>query len=123
MCRKCENLRSRAYYRTHLEASRTYARENTKKRYQKERTQILLLLGNKCSNPECPISPEKLDKRTLQIDHINNNGSEERKKFRYGNSRGYSSPGYIHFILKQIQMSNNSYQLLCPYCNWRKRYL
>lgn len=67
-----------------------------------------------CSNPNCPIPKEKLDKRTLQIDHVNGKGNEERRTF--------TSPyQYYHIIYKRILESSEDYQLLCPYCNVLKR--
>jgi len=76
---------------------------------------IMYLLGNKCANPNCPILPEKLDKRALQIDHIHGGGNKEKKNFS-------GREGYYGYILKQIKSGSKDYQLLCAYCNWIKRF-
>lgn len=123
LCRSCCNARCSKYYYMHHEIEKAKARRRVSERYRKYRQEVLILLGNKCSNPSCPIPPQKLDLRTLQIDHILNNGNEERSKFSYGSSRGYSSTGYIRYVLLKIKSGSHEYQLLCPYCNWRKRYL
>ena len=123
LCNSCSNKKRRAYYYANHEEEKRRARIQVSERYIRYRNEVLRLLGNRCSNPECPIPAEKLDRRTLQIDHIRNNGNEERKQFSYGSSRGYSSTGYIRFILLKVREGNKDYQLLCPYCNWRKRYL
>lgn len=45
-------------------------REYTKNHRVKLRKKVFELLGNKCSNPDCPIPKDKLDTRCLQIDHV-----------------------------------------------------
>lgn len=83
---------------------------------KKVRWEVIDLLGGKCSNPNCPIPYEKMDKRALQIDHINGGGNKERK-----NLRTYQLE---KIILKRIKsgLEVKDYQLLCAYCNWVKRY-
>lgn len=83
--------------------------------YKKNKEEIFQLLGNKCSNINCPIPKDKMDNRCLQIDHVNNNGAKERKI--------YSPSQLIIKILKEIKKGSKDYQLLCPYCNWLKRYV
>jgi hypothetical protein len=80
------------------------------------KAEIFQLLGDKCSNPNCPISPEKLDKRALHIDHTNGGGSQERKNSKLTGFRFYKK------VLKAIKSGSKDYQLLCAYCNWMKRY-
>jgi len=83
--------------------------------YKRNKEEIFQLLGNKCSNPNCPIPVEKMDIRALQIDHVKNNGAKERKIY---------SPSQLRIlILKEIRKGSKDYQLLCPYCNWVKRYI
>ena len=79
------------------------------------RKEILNLLGNKCNNPYCPIPIDKLDSRSLQLDHINGNGRKERKR-----TNDYKK--YLSNIIDNIKSGSKDYQLLCPYCNWMKRY-
>jgi len=83
---------------------------------QEVKNEIFILLDNKCSNPNCPIPPEKLDKRCLQIDHVNGGGSQERKSSKLTGFRFYKK------VLKAIKTGSKDYQLLCAYCNWLKRY-
>lgn len=87
---------------------------NRRKRTINFRRQIIKLLGNKCSNSNCPIPLDRLDIRALHIDHINGGGTEERKQF--------DSEMYYKHILEEIQNGSENYQLLCAYCNWMKRY-
>jgi len=76
--------------------------------------EIFELLGNKCSNPNCPIPPEKFDIRALQIDHVHGGG------MRHINT--ISRNHYYNSILREIKSGSKEYQLLCAYCNWMKRY-
>lgn len=101
-------------------------RDNNRERYNKNtrlsarrrskaiHLEILQLLGNKCSNPNCPIPPEKMDIRCLQIDHINGGGTKERKQFS-------NYVVYKRYVLSQLKIGSKDYQLLCAYCNWLKR--
>ena len=66
-------------------------------------------MGNKCIR--CGID----DWRILQVDHINNDGNEERRRVR------------LEQLYKKILEMNNeelnrNYQLLCANCNWIKKY-
>jgi len=81
-------------------------REKWRKRHQRRKEKIIKLLGGKCVI--CGYSGP-----ALQIDHINNDGAEERKK--HGNSNGYYS-----IIYKKIKEGSKDYQLLCANCNWEK---
>ncbi len=84
-----------------------------KKKYEKianrnRRINTIKLLGGKC------IRCGNSDFRVLQIDHVNGNGNEERRKVAYMRS----------FILQQLKSNpveaNKKYQLLCANCNWIK---
>jgi len=96
---------------------------------QKEvKEEIILLLGNKCSNPynlkECSIKLFKCAYNTtnmFMIDHINNNGNYERMSFNHG----INAPNiycYKH-ILEEIKKGSKEYQLLCFICNKHKNKL
>lgn len=74
----------------------------------KLRIKVLDKFGRKCNNPDCPIPPEKLDFRSLQLDHINDDGWKERA-LKYG-------------IYRKALKDPKDYQLLCAYCNWMKRF-
>jgi hypothetical protein len=91
-------------------------RESARICLQKLKDKIFILLGNECSNPNCPIPKELMDKRCLQIDHINNDGAKERKKCPNGTIYYYKK------VLVSLRKGEKKYQLLCAYCNWLKRY-
>ena len=71
--------------------------------------QAILKLGGKCNNPNCPIPQDKMDFCCLTIDHINNDGVQERKVL--GGAK----------ICNKILAGEPGYQCLCIYCNWKKR--
>lgn len=50
----------------------------------------------------------------LTIDHINNNGKEERLK--------YGSGKQFYALLKRQGWPNNGYRVLCMNCNWARRH-
>lgn len=106
---RCKNL-SRRWAKEHLEHRRELSRTYQKK--LKEKTHHLL--GNKCSNPNCPIPIEIMNIHCLQIDHVNGGGLKEYKKSK-------NSYSYYKNILVKIQSGSTDYQLLCVYCNWLKR--
>ena len=94
-------------------------RISAKKRRMKIKLEIFELLGNKCVNPfniDHSAFEHNLDYfYCLQIDHVKNDGAKERKQF----STMYQ---YYKFILEQIKSGSKNYQLLCPTCNWIKRF-
>lgn len=113
---RAENKEQQKSY--HNEYKRTHRRQfddYLKKHIFEMKRKIFLLLGGKCSNPNCPIPSKKMDIRALQIDHINSGGNKERKKFT-------NSERYYSHILKELRNDSKNYQLLCVYCNWIKRY-
>jgi len=116
--RKQKRQYMKDYWVTHPEKYADQKKSMTKfhrKQRQSLRVEIIQLLGSKCSNTDCPIPPEKMDIRCLQIDHINGNGNKERSQFSNYNQ-------WLKFILPKIQVGSKDYQLLCAYCNWIKRY-
>lgn len=64
------------------------------------RVRALMALGGKCES--CGIS----DMRVLHIDHIKNNGAQERKQF-----------GRHHGMLKRVLSNPHDYQALCANCH------
>lgn len=77
------------------------------------RKEILLILGNKCSNPFNLPHPDWLNApELLQIDHINGGGNKERLSLPRNR--------YLDIIAKKLKEGNKDYQLLCPACNWKK---
>lgn len=77
------------------------------------RTEILSLLGNRCSNPNCAVIGGMTDIRALQIDHINGGGRKEIEKFS-------SRYAYYKYVLEQLKAGSKEYQCLCANCNWIK---
>ena len=70
-------------------------------------------LGSKCIR--CGFS----DVRILHVDHIFNDGAEERRKHRIKNGGRHSDMTRYYFN----HMTEGRYQLLCPNCNNLKEYL
>ncbi len=91
-CKSCNNLAIAARYRI-------------KKVSLKLRNAMFRLLGSFCKR--CGFS----DKRALQVDHVHNNGYEERKRYRGQNM-------YRHIL----SVGGKGYQILCANCNWIKRH-
>lgn len=110
---KCK-LRIKDWKNKNKEKARKNSRESARNRYCKNIDEIKRLLGNKCSNPNCPIPQEKMDIRLLQIDHVNGGGRKEAEGFP-------NRASLNRFILKQVKKGSEDYQLLCVYCNWMKR--
>lgn len=119
-----ERLRlwSKNYWRKHQQSYRVKARES----YYRNRDSILAhhkqsyirdkqrvyehysLNGIKCACCGC------YDEWALSIDHIKNNGKEERREFKQG-----TGSSFYKWLIK-----NNfpdGYQVLCRNCNWGKK--
>lgn len=84
---------------------------------QRLKDKAYIRLGNKCSNPACQWlnldgTRGCTDRRCLQIDHVNDDGSEERKIEGYYTDKVY---------LSVLDDEEGRYQLLCANCNWIKR--
>jgi len=100
---------SQKYYSKFREKLKAYNRKWMKDNISKIRTEILVLLGNKCCR--CGFS----DIRILQIDHVNNSGGKERERFK-------GKLQYYKYILDKVKNGSKDYQILCPNCNWLKRF-
>ncbi len=72
------------------------------------RAEMVLAYGGKCS---CCGEDELL---FLELDHINNNGAEDRKK-------GHGAGVKLYGRLKKEDWPKDNYQLLCSNCNHGKR--
>jgi len=81
------------------------ARLSGKKRHDNLKHEVYTKLGYKCN-----ICGES-DAIVLQIDHIDNDGSKDRKRFK-------NMPSFYEHILA----NSPRVQLLCCNCNWRKEY-
>jgi hypothetical protein len=109
---------NKKYYRTHQKEVINYRSRSREQRkfYRQEhwyklKMQAYLILGNKCSNPNCAVPGGMTDIRALQVDHINGGGTKEIRNF--GND----------YIYRKIIDGKKGYQLLCANCNWIKRHL
>jgi len=112
--REYQKMRSEVWQKTHQKESSW----KTLRYYYRIRREIFDLLGNKCSNPECPVPPEKMDLRCLQIDHVYGGGCSAKN-----NKTNPSRYSFYKNILEEIKNGSQEYALLCVYCNWKKRYL
>lgn len=63
----------------------------------------------KCMNPNCEVPGGSKDLRSLNLDHIHDNGSEERKK-----NSNHGSAFYSWLIKNNFP---EGYQVLCANCN------
>ena len=82
--------------------------------YQREYLRKLRVIVVDTLSGKC-ITCGFLDKRALQIDHINGGGSQERKS-RIGFSRNFHK-----HVIDSFLKGEDKYQLLCANCNWIKR--
>lgn len=101
----CRNKQNQHRFKTHVyPLIKQHAAQRQRENRRAIREEILKKLGNKCQS--CGID----DIRLLQIDHKNGGGTQHRKK---GNHYSY---------YKSIRDNIEGYQILCPNCNWLKRY-
>jgi hypothetical protein len=83
------------------------------------RESALAFLGNKCNSPECRWLNEDgslgcKDLRSLQIDHVYDDGAEERRKH---------GTNVLKIYKRVLEDKEGRYQALCANCNWIKRRL
>lgn len=117
ICKKCHLDKNREWRKKNREKSNEYGRmnykknksafhERVKKHRKKIRIEILSEYGGKCI--KCGIN----DLDVLDIDHIYNDGAEDRKKnlFAYNLYRELKKQGY----------PKDRHQILCKNCNWKK---
>lgn len=107
--RQKQNEYNRAYYKAHKEERRKYAREYHKKWYPKVKQDVLDMFGGKCA---CCGETEP---GFLSIDHVFNDGAEERRK---GRGAGY----VIGRRIINKALDKTRYQLLCYNCNMGKQF-
>lgn len=72
------------------------------------RATVLELLGGCCKS--CGFN----DRRALQVDHVNSDGSAERKIF------GSGSTTFLKKVIASVTAKENRYQILCANCNMIK---
>lgn len=102
---------SRASYERYKRDRPGYWSANGLKNAHRLRESAFALLGDRC---RCCGKMDRICERGhfCQIDHINNNGNQHRKRLK----------GYVSRLYREI-LSNGTdgFQLLCPDCNWLKK--
>jgi len=114
---KAKVLKKQAEYRLFnwhkIKEKNLHYYDKVREKWAKERwdlrQKVLERLGNKCSR--CGFD----DWRTLQIDHVKNDGYIERKQLHW--RKLYN----LILSLPEDELKKN-YQLLCANCNWIKKY-
>jgi hypothetical protein len=87
-------------------------RERSLARNAALKAETIAAYGGMCNCPLCYIT----EPRFLCVDHIFNDGAEERRKKLYGGS----GPAF-YMYLKRMGYPKDRYQLLCSNCNSAKR--
>ena len=113
----CSILNKKRY--AHDASFRNRRSINSATLYRVKRLQVIDYLGGRCSNSDCKWINDDgtigcIDIRCLQIDHVNSNGAELRKR-----GEDITHFAYHNKILKTVP--GVEYQLLCANCNWIKR--
>ena len=119
-----EKIREKAekYRKKHREQIKNYMKKwrslnkIKKNKYSKEeryRTKIKVFTHYSGNPPKCLLCGFN-DIRSLVLDHVNNNGAEDRKKFKTPDC-----------LLRYIKRSNypKEFQILCANCNMIKEYI
>ena len=124
MCRKCWNERTKLYYKKNKEKlkerTRMWKKNNKEKvveiskRYRQE-LKINALKAYSNGKVECACCGEK-EIDFLCLDHINNNGAEERRENKYGLGKSI-----FKWLKKNNYPKNAGLQVLCFNCNVSKR--
>lgn len=107
---------ARKYRETHREQKNEYYRKNREKRNKINKNfnlKLKLEVFHKLSDPikcaHCSIT----DVRVLCVDHINNNGREERRRL-------HTLGVYRKIVKMPLEKAREEYQVLCRNCNWIK---
>lgn len=98
-----------AYNKAYREQNRTILQEKAKLYRRNLKKKVLEKYGTSCSF--CGFA----DIRALQIDHINNNGAEERKSLG-----GQQVSGWRFYRYLEKEGYPEGYQTLCANCNMIK---
>ena len=106
---KVDNMWNKETRRDWESKNRQHIRDYHNSFMKEFKEKIFSLLGNKCV--VCDYQG-----LALQVDHVNGNGSQERKKY----TNSYS---FYNHVLKELLNGSKDYQLLCANCNWEKRYV
>ena len=117
ICKKCHYEKGMIWRRGNRDrvnkSSRKHYRKDPSKHHKavdkarkKVRIDMIAAYGGKCAR--CGIS----DVDVLAIDHIYNNGAEDRRNHLYGYN--------LYRQLKKLGWPKDEFQLLCKNCNWKK---
>ena len=105
-----ENAYSRSYYQEHKEKWGIYPRAGASEEFLGIKGEVLTYYGNgELACLQCSFS----DVRALSIDHIDNDGSEDKKK------HGKNGGNYFYLWLKRHGYPEG-YQTLCMNCQFIK---
>ncbi len=106
--------RAKIYHKLWCKSNNERTKQYAKRNRIRIKAEVLFAYGGK--NPKCVCCGEK-DVRFLTIDHIYDNGAEERKRI---NNKG---GGYnFYFYLRSVGFPKHGYQILCYNCNCGRRY-
>lgn len=97
--------------RKYQEEHREYYRSRNRLLFYDARVKVLSYLNPELKCEKCGID----DIRLLTIDHINNDGYQERK-----NKTAYQI--YKKIVEMPLSAARKKYQVLCRNCNWLRRY-
>ena len=104
-CRACSTTNFREYRNKHRERYRAYNRSFL----ARKRAEALAALGGACKC--CGETADAF----LTIDHINNDGAEERRK-----NKNHRAGVWTYYI--QVRKQPERYQILCWNCNSAKQF-
>lgn len=114
-CRECSAKRSSEWYYANTERSLSTNKINVL------RSKVILRFGARCANKNCLVPGGCTDVRALQIDHVHNDGAEERRKYGVAGPRGGQTPlprSKMQAIYQlALEDTEGRYQLLCANCN------
>jgi hypothetical protein len=99
-----------SYYKDNKEKVLSLVKQSSKKRGMEIKLQVLTHYSN--GRPKCACCGEMILK-FLTIDHINNDGQEERKRLKLNGGMKF-----YRWLIKNNYPE--SYQVLCMNCNWGK---
>lgn len=97
----------------HDKRRKSACKECERLKHGQMRQRIIETLGSQCAR--CGED----DPLVLQIDHVNDDGAEERKRFGH---RG-SGRRYMQHLLAEVLSGSDRYAILCANCNMRKEQL
>ncbi len=96
---------------------RSTRRSVTRRHFERNRQNLLTLLGGCCTNPFGQHILPYTDGRALQFDHINGGGQKQIKE-KFKGSGGVM----VAYYLKHPEEAQKDLQILCANCNWIKRH-